>query len=63
MSGNSTPTGISLRRMERMSDRPLLETITLSMAYKNIEEIAGHISPSADIDEYVRQTYGFKASE
>jgi RNA-splicing ligase RtcB len=33
------------------------------MAYKNIDEILGHIGPTADVVERLRPVYNFKASE
>jgi len=33
------------------------------MAYKSMDEIIGHINPTAEIIERIRPTYNFKASE
>jgi RNA-splicing ligase RtcB len=33
------------------------------MAYKSIDDILGHISPTAEVVERLRPVYNFKASE
>jgi RNA-splicing ligase RtcB len=43
-----------------VTDRTLDES---PMAYKSIDEITGHIAPTADIIERVRPVYNFKAGE